>query len=191
MPSFVPRLAALLLCLAAACDLEDCPCAGEGTCVPAEPGAVPATGTATLLARATYDDYQAATMSFEHATVIDHGEVGNDWDLLFGNDQEDDLDLLTVNTVTDDRSSLCDLGPIRLDQVPPVIDLDACALGAYGAHDDLPARLGHLYLVRTRDGNTRQVAVFRVVAHDLDDSITIDWARSPEPDRFLPPDADR
>ena len=58
-------------------------------------------GRATLYARTTFDDYQAATMSFEYATEVDEGQIRNDWDLLFGNDQDPEADYFTVPAVSD------------------------------------------------------------------------------------------
>ena len=129
----------------------------------------------TLIARAWSDDYEAATLSFERATILEDGCVRNDWDLLFGNDQLTDTDHFTVNTVTDDASSIVDLGPIDVAELPPDIERDDYAQGYWGGYDNIPVQVGHLYLTHTRDDNTRQFALFRVVEHDLNRSVTIAW----------------
>lgn len=179
-------LAMTATCLTPACDCwADGPCCEEGC--PDKPPSPPWRGQATLLARSTHDDYEAATFSFEHATVIDSELVRNDWDLLFGNDRDPDRDEFRVNTVTDDRSFIVDLGAIDLDAVPETVDPDEHPVGTFGEHDCVPVVCGHTYLVRTRDTETRQVAAFRVIAHHLNDSVTLRWVRSPLPDRYVLP----
>ncbi|MFH2006751.1 MAG: hypothetical protein ABI333_09215 [bacterium] len=147
--------------------------------------AAPARGGAILVARTTYDDYQGATLSIEHAVVADEGEVRNDWDLLFGNDQDPELDLFTVNMVTDDRSFIVDLGIVDLRELPETVDPDDFPTGVFGEHDDLPVHVGHVYVIRTVDSDTVQYAVVKVLAHELNHSVQLDWYRSWEPNRLV------
>lgn len=155
-----------------------------------DPCSVPLRGEATLTARTTFDDYQGATLSMEHGVVLDDGRVKNDWDLLFGNDQDPAADYFTVNMVTDDRSFLVDLGNVPLDQVPETIDPADYATGLRGEHDDLPVHVGHVYVIRTVDSDTVQHAVVKVVSHSLNTSVLLRWYRSSEPSRLVLPLAD-
>lgn len=146
-------------------------------------------GRATLFARTTFDDYQAATMSFEYATEVDEGQIRNDWDLLFGNDQDPEADHFTVNTVVDDRSFIVDFGPVTFCEIPEQVDPADFELGYFGDHDDIPVVAGHVYFVRTRDSESDVYAAFLVIEHRLNDSVTIQWFRSPDPTRFVKPTA--
>ena len=188
------RCASLLLGLIVpltACDPSECPeCLEAPDCATGR--CIPRCGTATLKARTTFDDYEAATISFRHATVAEDGQVNNDWDLLFGNDQDSDRDQFTVNMVTDDRSFIVDLGQLpSICDVPATVDLASFPRGACGAHDDIPVVLDHLYLIRNRDSDQSQYAVIQVLAHVRNRAVTIRWYRSPDSDRFVPPGACR
>ena len=44
---------------------------------------------------------------------------------------------------------------------------------------------GHVYYVRTKDADTRQVAVFGVKHHVLNQSVEIAWFRSSAADSFV------
>jgi len=180
-------LPAMLLFACDPSECEDCfdppPCNADGVCLPG-------CGVASLAARTTNDDYEAATISFKHATVQEDGEVGNDWDLLFGNDQDAGYDLFTVNMVVDDRSMIVDLGDlITICDVPAQLDPSAYPVGMYGDHDSINVLLDHIYLIRTVDTDTRQYALVQVLEHQPNQSVKIRWYRSPEPDRFVPPAA--
>ena len=48
-------------------------------------------------------------------------------------------------------------------------------------------KLGHLYLIRNLDTDTRQVALIQVTEHDLNRSVTVRWYLSPDRDLFRPP----
>ncbi|MGI5864598.1 MAG: hypothetical protein ACOX6T_21460 [Myxococcales bacterium] len=111
----------------------------------------------------------------------------NDWDLLFGNDQDPARDLFSVNLVTDDDSFIVDLGEKSFADVPEQVDPALYPVGEHGKHDDIPVAVGHLYVVRTIDSNTRQWAAFKVTAHELNEQVTISWVRSPEAERFVAP----
>jgi hypothetical protein len=173
-------LSLLLLSASSGCAYdEDCSVCGEDctfeACTFKE---CPArSGEATLEARTLADDYQAATVSFERATVVDEGQVLNDWDLLFGNDRMEEEDWFSVNMVVDDRSSIFDFGPVRFTEVPWEVNPDDHELGAYSEHDDIVVHLGHVYLVQTLDDDSWLETVFRVVDHRLNQSVTIQWAR--------------
>ena len=144
-------------------------------------------GRIILKARTTYDNYEAATMSFKYGTTWDNAQILNDWDLLFGNDRDPEKDTFTVNMVTDDESFIVDLGQICLCQVPERLTPDNYPQGLYYEHDNVPVRVGHTYLVRNADTDTRQVTAFQVVSHDLNDAVTIQWHRSSDPTRFVAP----
>jgi hypothetical protein len=154
------------------------------------PCSVPERGTSTLVARTTYDDYQGATLSIEHGVVSDDGRVKNDWDLLFGNDQEQTRDYFSVNMVTDDRSFIVDLGDISLEHVPETLNPADYAPGPHGEHDELTVRRGHVYVIRTVDSDTVQYAAVKVLAHELNQSVTVRWYRSAESGRLVLPLAD-
>ena len=118
-----------------ACDPSECPeCLEAPDCATGR--CIPRCGTATLKARTTFDDYEAATISFRHATVAEDGQVNNDWDLLFGNDQDSDRDQFTVNMVTDDRSFIVDLG-----QLPSICDVPGCGMQVSPSSSSPPHRL--------------------------------------------------
>lgn len=155
-----------------------------------QPCSVPERGTATLTARTTYDDYQSATLSIEHGVVSDDGRVRNDWDLLFGNDQEQGRDYFSVNMVTDDRSFIVNLGDLPMEQVPETIDPRDYPTGPRGENDELVVRVGHVYIIRTMDSDTVQYAAVRVLAHELNHSVTVRWYRSAEAGRLVLPLAD-
>lgn len=185
----IPKLLLLPLLALAACDPGECaecldepPCLSEGPCMAR-------CGVSTLEARTAFDNYEAATISFKYATVTEDGQVNNDWDLLFGNDQDPGRDLFSVNTVTDDRSFIVDLGDlVTICDLPEQIsDLGKYAVGDHGEHDDLPVHLDHLYLIRNVDTSTRQYAAVQVLSHSLNSTVQIRWYRSPDPERFLPP----
>lgn len=157
------------------------PCGDGGLCFVVEP---PYSGVATLKPHTNETDYLDSVISFEHATTQDDdGEVNNDWDVsLDGKDLN-----FRVNTVTDDLSWVVDLGALNLESVPATVDRDDYPAGREGTHDFIPAVLEHVYLVRTYDTNSRQYAAFRVVAVEPGASVTLQWFRSTEPDRFVFP----
>jgi hypothetical protein len=151
------------------------------------------TGTVTLESRTLYgdideifDNYEAATFSFEHAAQWDDGQVLNDWDLLFSNDYDPWIDWFVVNMVVDDASFIVDIGPVSVCEVPLVVDPDVFPAGAYGGHDNVQVLMGHTYVVRTIDSSTRQIAAFTVIDYVPDCYVTIQWYLSPDPDRFIP-----
>lgn len=132
-------------------------------------------GTVTLLSRSRHNDYQKATFSFEHGLRDDpRGVTRNDWDLQYGNGG----DQFSVTMVTDDRSRLADLGKhtwAELKRVP--------ALHPHPTptrEPALAAKVGHIYLVRTRDRESDLYALFRVEKLLENDRVTISWKRLPD-----------
>lgn len=146
--------------------------ADAGPCGCAADRALPSTGEATLHRHTQLENYLQAVVSFEWATQEDSGQVNNDWDMELTGDSK-----FRVNTVTDDRSCIEDLGAIQIVDVPerePRCD------------DFLPVAQDHVYLVRTRDSNTAsQFAAFGVTSIQSDGTVTIRWFRSPDPERFV------
>mgnify|MGYP006902087889 CR=1 FL=1 len=92
--------------------------------------------------------------------------------------------------VTDDRSFIVNLGEVRLDQLPETIDPADYPTGPRGEHDELVVRLGHVYVIRTVDSDTVQYAAVKVLAHELNHSVTVRWYRSAEAGRLVLPLAD-
>lgn len=138
-------------------------------------------GEGTLYSRSVFDDYERATFSFEYATALDTGAVGNDWDLLFTHNT------FVVNMVVDDESCVLDLGDVDDGEVPAVLDPDDYPTGMFGEHDHVTVLEGHVYWIRTSDSNTRQVALARVVDHPTSDVVTFEWIRSTDPDLLVMP----
>jgi hypothetical protein len=139
-------------------------------------------GTHTLTSWAGQDDasYAASSFSFEMASN-ELALTSNDVDLLHeGN-------MIRVNTVTDDRSFIVDLGDVALRDAPPEVDAADYPVGMWGEHDAIGAVLDHTYVVRTVDGNTRQWAAFKIVALSPGREMTIAWIRSPDPERLQIP----
>ncbi|HEY3450633.1 MAG TPA: hypothetical protein VGK67_30030, partial [Myxococcales bacterium] len=156
------------------------PCGDGGVCFVTAP---PYAGIATLRPHTSDADYLGSVVSFKHATTVDDGEVNNDWDLSL-----DSVDLrFRVNTVTDDTSWIVDLGPISLEDVPETVDPNDFPVGIDGTHDFVPAALEHVYLVRNQDPDTEQFAAFRVVGLERGASVTLQWFRSKEAERFVFP----
>jgi hypothetical protein len=139
-------------------------------------------GTATLTSRHGDSEaaYEAAAFSFEFASH-DESVTYNDYDVLY------EQNSFEVNTVTDDKSFIVDLGDVALEAAPSMVDPSDYAKGGFGTHDDLQAIVDHTYWVRTKDSSTEQVAVFRVTELAPGQSVTIDWMRSLDPDSFEPP----
>ncbi|MBL8921676.1 MAG: hypothetical protein JNJ54_22645 [Myxococcaceae bacterium] len=161
-------------------------------------GEVPAAGTLTLTARSAGPDsdgaYWSAAASFEHGGISGSDKLtGNDWDLLFGNDPDPSGDLFDVNTVTDDRSFIVDLGERPLRDAPETVNPDAFPAqrgtiavdAAVQAHSGAKVAEGHVYWVRTNDSNSSLVTLVGVQKHVKNQSVTIAWFRSKEADRFV------
>lgn len=115
--------------------------------------------------RRRYDDYEAATFSFEHGVRDDPDlEITrNDWDLQFSGGQ------FGVDMVTDDRSAILDLGAMEPR------DFGAYVLGEPQLQKNARVVAGHAYFVGTRDGDTELATVVFVRSHVPGDTCTFDW----------------
>lgn len=138
---------------------------------------VPATGEVTLRPHVDDGTYLGSVISFEWAST-DEAKTNNDWDVsLEPSTTVRDGFAFRVNTVTDDESCIEDLGPIQIADVP-ARESAACT--------DFPAVVeGHVYLVHTKDTDSRQYAAFGVKTLAADGAATLRWFRSPDPDSFL------
>ncbi|MDP3499579.1 MAG: hypothetical protein Q8S33_04580 [Myxococcales bacterium] len=163
---------------------------------------VPAAGTVTLRARSlgpdTDETYWKASASFEHGGVTGSvTQTNNDWDLLFGNNTARDPDLFQVNTGSDDRSFIVDLGEVQLRDAPATIDFSTVPpqtqvnLGPevpsidVRQRDHVPVVEGHVYWVRTADDDSRLITLVGVQTHVRGQSVTLAWFRSREAERFV------
>lgn len=115
--------------------------------------------------RGFYDDYEAATFSFQHGLRDDPDLkiTHNDWDVLF------DHGKFLVDTVTDDDSAILDLGP-----------LDPRAFGRWQVGEPTFAKTaavtaGHAYFIGTCDGDTQLATIVFVRSHEPGDVCTFDW----------------
>lgn len=125
-----------------------------------------------LLSRTKHNDYERATFSFEHGLRDDpDGVTLNDWDLQFGNGG----DFFTVTMVNDDCSRIIDLGELAWSAI------DLAKLPELPAHPEpareppVPAEIGHVYMVHTKDRDTDLQALFRVESLVPGDRCTITW----------------
>lgn len=119
--------------------------------------------------------YVVATFSFEHATRDDEQNVvRNDWDLLFGNGQGNQL---TVRMVTDDASRMWNLGEVDFDTFKPG---DAGQNAGTGGENAV-AREKHLYVIHTLDSETNLWAKFQVLELEEDKSVIFRWELIEDP----------
>jgi hypothetical protein len=164
---------------------------------------IPAAGTISLRARVlgpdTDETYWKAAVSFEHGGVSGSiTETHNDWDLLFGNkNSSQQVDLFQVNTVTDDRSFIIDLGELAFRDAPATIDFSTfppqtqfnmgpgIPASDVRQRDFVPVVEGHVYWVRTSDDNSRLITLLGVQKHVPGQSVTLVWFRSKEAERFV------
>jgi hypothetical protein len=132
--------------------------------------------TVTLPARRItncQDNYVDAAFSFEFGM----NGVGalpltrNDWDILFGN--RPDRDTFDVTMVTDDCSRIRDLGALNWNDAFQVPVLPAYPVPT--TEPDVPAIVGHMYVVHTKDTETDLYFLFRVEALEPLKSVTISW----------------
>jgi hypothetical protein len=138
-----------------------------------------------LLDRQAYGSYEDAAFSFERAyggrERTGKDKARNDWDVVFESNG------LRVDTVTDDRSLIVDLGVARLAELgrQPLARLEgmvrAAATTRYedrrkDARAPAPAAsLGHCYFVWTDDSDSDAVALFEVVELTAGDRCVLDW----------------
>lgn len=171
----------LLLALPALSACNDSPVCPE--CEPQERTTLVAqSGLVTLSPYTDTEAFAKAHVSFKYATVVDDPLVNNNWDVIF-----DAGDTFRVNSVTDDVSWIVDLGPIAMEHIPETIDLEKYGNGLYATHDHVPAFQDHVYLVRNVDTTTRQYAAFRVAGYEEGKSVTLQWFRSIDPEKFVFP----
>lgn len=121
-----------------------------------------------LKARSKYGDYILATFSFEYATRDNQDLVHNDWDIQYGNGTGDRIH---VNMVTDDQSTIADLGVVNFDDV---INIPLSA----NYEEDVVADTNHVYVVHTVDSETDMYAKFIITDMKSDDWIKFNWVRS-------------
>ncbi|MCK6461825.1 MAG: hypothetical protein L6Q95_18245, partial [Planctomycetes bacterium] len=120
-----------------------------------------------LWSRQRHKDYEKATYSFIFATRDDPGlgRTRNDWCLQYGNGG----DMLDVRMVTDDLSTITDLGPgdwALLARRAAIQERET---------DRTPARFGHIYLVHTLDTDENFFALLRVTALRPGDRVAFEW----------------
>jgi len=140
--------------------------------------------------------YWNSAVSFERGGATGGVEkTNNDWDLVFGNDHDLRSDLFGVNTVSDDRSFIIDLGEISFRDAPAELDplkfavqkqvnLGDIPTDDVRHRDQIPVIEGHVYWVRTSDADSKLVTLVGVQEHVVNESVTLVWFRSKDPDRF-------
>jgi hypothetical protein len=181
-----------MLALCAGCGgVVDDPAPGSGS--PAGPGSAGTGGIAaehgmpcnTLHGFATLteydgDNYASSAFSFEYASQ-DAEVTYNEFDVLYeGN-------WFRVNTVTDDQSTIADLGPIPLSEVPAWAEPGDYPVGRWGEHEAIEAYLNHTYFVHSVDGAGELVSAFTVVGLEPGVKVSIEWIRSTAPDEMIVP----
>jgi hypothetical protein len=127
----------------------------------------PVTTQEVLWSRQRYKDYEKATFSFVFGIRDDPGlaRTRNDWCLQYGNGG----DMLNVCMVTDDRSTITDLGDEDwkgLARRERLLERDSSRA---------PARFGHLYLVHTFDTDENFFTLLRVTGLRLGDQVAFEW----------------
>lgn len=158
--------------------------------------------TVTLFSRTSNPDksraYDLSVYSFRFGLRGDQGKekTRNNYELQYGNlNLNGDSDWFGVTMVTDDRSRIRILGELDLDDIKSVpYVLPTVTAGAPLRYsDDLeilphnsdwriaPVKVGHAYLVRSRDGRTDAYFVFRVEKLIPDKEVTISWKKLDKP----------
>ncbi|MEW6207348.1 MAG: hypothetical protein AB1631_03210 [Acidobacteriota bacterium] len=137
---------------------------------------------ATLLARRKVDDhdnYTKAAFSFKHGINGDEAlEITrNNWDLLFGNNPDEDS--FDVTMVTDDCSRIKDLGELNWSDNFKVPVLPAHPKPT--REPSVKAIVGHIYLVHSKDTKDDHYALFRVESLEHEVRVTISWKLIPPP----------
>lgn len=105
-----------------------------------------------------------SSFSFELGLMGSHPRVRNDFDLEFLGDR------FRVNSVTDDRSRILDLGAKSFAEIKRVPQLP----DNKGA-DFVPVVTGHCYVVHTRDTESDHFSLFRVTEFVPQKRVSIDW----------------
>lgn len=158
--------------------------------------------TVTLFSRISNPDTAAAfnmsVFSFRFGLRGDEGKEKtlNNYELQYGNlNRNGDSDWFSVTMVTDDRSRIRNLGEMDLADIKRVPHLLPTAIpnSAIRYDDDpelIPQRsdwriarvnVGHVYLVRSKDGRTDSYVVFRVEKLVPGREVTISWKRLDRP----------
>ncbi|MEO1268414.1 MAG: hypothetical protein AAFX99_09960 [Myxococcota bacterium] len=84
-------------------------------------------------------------------------------------------DQFTVNLGIDDASWIVDLGSGEFEDHA----LDPEGLVANDGEPSAQVTIGHLYMVYTHDSDSQQFNLFRVVGHELNRSVTLEWLPLP------------
>lgn len=136
-----------------------------------------------LFARGPDDDYLHATYSFEYATRDDMERIHNDWDVVLqGGLTPKQPFMLMVNSITNDRSRIADLGVVRLKAIDRAFTTTEGHAAL--AFKDLPkAKTGHAYLVHTLDDDSDFWAAFRIDEIVPGHSVLMSWKLLTEPQR--------
>jgi hypothetical protein len=132
--------------------------------------------TVTLPARRIsggVDNYVNAAFSFEFGTNGAEAVplTRNDWDILFGNSPS--FDTFSVTMVTDDCSRIKDMGASNWSDAFQVPVIPAYPVPT--TEPEVPAIVGHMYAVHTKDTETDLYFLFRVEALEPLKSVTISW----------------
>ncbi|GEM_PF-5325468 len=112
--------------------------------------------------------YTVATYSFEHATRDDVKLSHNDWDLQFGNG----VDELGVRMVTDDASTIWDLGEVDFDRATVRAIEGKLPEGGESAI----AVASHVYVIHTLDSETDLWTKMLAMEHDPARTLILRWA---------------
>jgi len=160
-------------------------------------------GTVTLYSRTKYKDpdggYGRSAFSFKHGLRSDEDikVTHNNFDLLYGNvDLEGDADWFQVTMVTDDRSRIKDLGELEWSNIFDVPILEAAPEPHKGMTPDFKTKnlaessdwqvakvkVGHIYVVHSKDTMSEGYALFRVDELVPNDSVSISWKTVPSPE---------
>jgi hypothetical protein len=120
-----------------------------------------------LLSRGRFNDYELCTFPFRHGTRDDPGSrlTRNNWDLQFGNGG----DVLHVCMVTDDESTITDLGESTWQALAK----------REAVKEDTSSRVHadhkHAYLVHTKDTDGEYYSFVRVAAIQPGVACLIEW----------------
>ncbi len=117
------------------------------------------------------DNYVLAAFSFKFGSNGEEGrrQTRNNWDLLFGNGS----DAFSVSMVVDDRSRIIDLGKGDWNDLPLMPFLPCYDTAT--REKDVPAIVGHIYLVHSCDTHDDHEAIFRVEELYSGRNVTISW----------------
>jgi len=141
----------------------------EGEAEPEAQGALPDPQRVqeVLSSRQRYGDYEKATFNFAFGVRDDPGRkrTRNDWCLQYGNGG----DTLEVCMVTDDRSTITDLGERGWEALARIERLPERGSAR------VAARYGHVYLIHTLDRDENFFALMRVTALRPADMLAFEW----------------